>query len=141
VAGDVVLAKGPEDEFECVIDNVKPGPWTVTRLSDSDDAPDGDEGDENDGDDEGENQGVVKVVMQHSAVSKDALESVAWEDVSTFSVDGGTWCLHSLQEIEKMASGSGDREAAIECLVDWAMDVGPKMPGGVVGMFNLYFCL
>ena len=36
LAGDVNLSKGPDDEFECIIEGVKPGSWTVTRLNISD---------------------------------------------------------------------------------------------------------
>ena len=135
LAGDVNLSKGPDDEFECIIEGVKPGSWTVTRINISDsDGGDDDEGDE--GDDEPDEEGrIVKVVMQHSDVDSEALGDAAWEEAGSFSVDSGVWCLISDEELEKAAEESGDREATLECLADWGTDEGPKMPGGVVGKF------
>ncbi|EIN13194.1 hypothetical protein PUNSTDRAFT_109509 [Punctularia strigosozonata HHB-11173 SS5] len=123
VAGDVNLSTGPEDEFECTIGVIKPGTWAVTRLTLYDDDGDDDEGDGS--------EGIVKVIMQHSSSADEAAAS-QWEEVGSFSVDSGCWCLHSLREIEAMTADSGDHGAALECLADWAMDVGAKFPGGVV---------
>ena len=73
--------------------------------------------------------------MQHSDVDSEVLGDASWEEAGSFSVDSGVWCLIGNEELERAAEGSGNREATLECLADWAMDEGLKTPGGVVGKF------
>lgn len=141
VAGDVNLSKGPEDEFECDIEDVKPGMWTVTCIWLSEEDVEGYNGDEEelggDLDDSDLYAGrALKIVMRHSDFDSYELRDPSWEDIGSFSVDSGVWGIFSLQELEKAIEGSGDRESALECLADWAMDEGPKSPAGIAGEFS-----
>jgi len=114
VAGDVQLSKGEDVEFEVTIEHVKPGVWSLTHDTSSE-----------------EDSEIREVIISwtspgpldhknppalHSIAAKDA----KWEDVGSFSVDSGVagiLCKGTIDNVE-----GEERESLLEGWCDEGLD-------------------
>lgn len=119
MGGDIALSKGPEDEFEAVIKNVKRGIWSITEQPREDP------------------MNFVGVLIRWvapgpldwdnipNALPEPNLTPLSeWRRVGGYSVDSGTHGLLDKEALDELIESHGekDRECALETLMDYALD-------------------
>ncbi len=118
LGGDILLSKGPDDEFEAFVKNVKPGIWTITEKPRNDPM---------------NFEGVLLRWVALGPLDWDNLPFTLpepnlaplseWKRVSGYSVDSGTHGLLDKDSLEELieTQEDNDKEFILETLADYAL--------------------
>lgn len=113
-----MLSKGPDDEFEAIVKNVKPGIWTITEKPRTDPM---------------NFEGVLLRWVAPGPLDWDDLPATLtepnieplseWKRVSSYSVDSGTHGLLDKDSLEELIESQedNDKEFILETLADYAL--------------------
>ncbi|KIJ60552.1 hypothetical protein HYDPIDRAFT_117082 [Hydnomerulius pinastri MD-312] len=124
VGGDILLCKEDGDDFDCTMENIKPGVWKVVSLSEEE---------------------IVVAWLTEGPLTEDLssfselsvpepeLRDGAWVQIGGFSVDSGTGGILDHESVlEWEGTQHVGREVAFECIADFFLESGPVVPGGIV---------
>ncbi|TDL23308.1 hypothetical protein BD410DRAFT_787649 [Rickenella mellea] len=138
LAGDIEQSMGEDDVFEVVIEDVKPGIWSYSELSETIA--------------EGENTHEMRSVYFHwtsyDPLDYDAPPSnrrsgrdrrvpnydLEWRQLGEFSIESGDMGVFSEEGLAMLLASNDevDREYVFETLIELSFSHGPAVPGGII---------